>query len=97
MERMYACFNFYFKKLILNICRPKLGLFQNVDIDDETFYINGIRGAKQFLLHEPLEATRGTRIRLQFLFFLNYFVQIAAFLLIGRVLLQYLYGKLSNA
>uniref|UniRef100_A0A1A9Z4Q0 Fatty acyl-CoA reductase n=1 Tax=Glossina pallidipes TaxID=7398 RepID=A0A1A9Z4Q0_GLOPL len=76
---------------------PKLGLFQNVDIDDETFYINGIRGAKQFLLHEPLEATRGARIRLQFLFFLNYFVQIAAILLIGRVLLQYLYGKLTNA
>uniref|UniRef100_A0A1A9WVE3 Fatty acyl-CoA reductase n=1 Tax=Glossina brevipalpis TaxID=37001 RepID=A0A1A9WVE3_9MUSC len=75
---------------------PKLGLFQNVDIDEETFYINGIRGAKQFLLHEPLEATRSARVRLQFLFFLNYFVQIAAALLIGRFLFRYLCEWLFN-
>lgn len=69
--------------------RFKLGIFRYEDIDTETVFINSVKGAKEFLLNEPAEATRNARIRMQIFVILHYSILTIGGLLTAKFLFNF--------
>lgn len=69
----------------------KMGIFRYEDISTETIFVNSVKGAKEFLLNEPPEASRNARIRLNIFVVVHNTILIGGGLLLGRFLLHRLY------
>ncbi|XP_065365046.1 putative fatty acyl-CoA reductase CG5065 [Calliphora vicina] len=68
----------------------KLGFMCYSNINHEEFVSYGIRGAKQFLLNEPAEASSQAKMRLKIFIVLHYLIQFIGVLFIGKFLIRYL-------
>lgn len=79
--------NIYFCKLSFS---QKLGFMCYSNLDHREFITHGIRGAKQFLLHEPPEASSQARLRFKIFFVLHYLIQLIGVILIGKFLIRYI-------
>ncbi|KAM7349768.1 putative fatty acyl-CoA reductase CG5065 [Cochliomyia hominivorax] len=68
----------------------KLSFMCYSNIDHEKFISHGIRGAKQFLLNEPPDASKQARFRLKLFLVLHYTIQLIGIILIGKYVINYL-------
>lgn len=73
-----------------------MGIFQYEDIDTETVFINSVKGAKEFLLNEPPEASRNARIRMKIFVILHNSILTIGGLLLARCLIHRLYDYYVN-
>lgn len=62
----------------------------NSNIDYVDFFQHGIRGAKEYLMHESPESSSGARMRIKIFFVLDYLFRAIAYGFLLRLVYRYI-------
>lgn len=73
----------------------KLSFLCYSNIDQTAVIAQGVRGAKEFLLNEPPEASKQAKLRMRIYKFLHYSIEFIGVILIGTFLIRYIYDHIS--